>query len=170
MAKHNYDLEPNVQFTPVIAGLCGRSCQSKRRQGFMSRMTLFAMINRNSFVIALLFVSAASPAQTNGAPPTLFLIGDSTVKNGGGKGDGGLWGWGSVIAKYFDTNKITLQNKAIGGRSSRTYLTEGRWDEVRSQLKPGDFVMMQFGHNDGGELAKGDRPRASLKGNGDESQ
>src|SRR5262249_3157383 len=115
-------------------------------------------------------ISHAQPATHQPPQPALFLIGDSTVKNGSGKGDGGLWGWGSMLVKYFDTNKISLRNIAIGGRSSRKYLTEARWDEVHSQLTPGDFVLMQFGHNDGGELAKGDRPRASLKGNGDESQ
>lgn len=109
-------------------------------------------------------------AQPKSERPTLFLIGDSTVKNGSGKGDSGLWGWGTVIGKYFDTNKIAVQNRAIGGRSSRTFWTEGRWEEVRTNLKAGDFVIMQFGHNDGGELAKGNRPRASLKGNSDESR
>jgi len=128
------------------------------------------MIRSLLFLFALLLVPPFSRAETNATRPTLFLIGDSTVKNGSGKGDGALWGWGSVIGNYFDTNKIVLQNKAIGGRSSRTFLTEGRWDEILSKLGPGDFVIMQFGHNDGGELARGDRPRGSLKGNGNESQ
>jgi lysophospholipase L1-like esterase len=97
--------------------------------------------------------------------PTLFLIGDSTVNTP----TKGQQGWGTPIAKLFDTNKITVLNKARGGRSSRTYLTEGLWEEVRKELKPGDFVLMQFGHNDGGPLADG-RARASLKGNGDETQ
>jgi lysophospholipase L1-like esterase len=130
----------------------------------MIRPTLFLA------AIAVFFIPGISAADTNASPPTLFLIGDSTVKNGSGKGDGGLWGWGNFIGNHFDTNRITLKNKAIGGRSSRTFLTEGRWDEIQSQLKPGDFVIMQFGHNDGGELARGDRPRASLKGDGDESR
>jgi rhamnogalacturonan acetylesterase len=101
---------------------------------------------------------------------TLYLIGDSTVKNGGGRGDGGLWGWGQVLAPLFDGERITIKNDAIGGRSSRTFLTEGRWDRVLAELQPGDFVLMQFGHNDGGELFDGNRPRASLKGNSDETR
>lgn len=107
-------------------------------------------------------------AATN-TPPTLWLIGDSTVRNGSGKGADSMWGWGSLIGDHFDPERIRVENRAIGGRSSRTFLTEGRWDEVMKQLKPGDFVMMQFGHNDGGGLT-GNRGRGSLKGNGDETQ
>src|SRR5947208_8845412 len=108
---------------------------------------------------------AASQSDSGTNLPTLFLIGDSTVNNS----TKGLQGWGKPIAAMFQTNKINVQNKARGGRSSRTYYTEGLWDDVRKQLKPGDFVLMQFGHNDGGPLADG-RARASLKGNGDETQ
>lgn len=108
---------------------------------------------------------AAAPA-----PTTIFLIGDSTVRNGRGDGGGGLWGWGDFLGRHFDSNRVRVLNRALGGRSSRTFLTEGLWEKVRAQLRPGDFVLLQFGHNDGGELAKGDRPRASLKGNGDESK
>src|SRR6202043_2909388 len=64
---------------------------------------------------------------------------------------------------------IKVENRARGGRSSRTYQTEGLWDEGLSAMKPGDFVLMQFGHNDGGSLTDG-RGRASLKGNGEETQ
>src|ERR1044071_542706 len=102
--------------------------------------------------------------------PTIYLIGDSTVGNGRGDGAGELGGWGDLLAEHFDTNKVRVVNRALGGRSSRTFLTEGLWDKVKKELHPGDFVLMQFGHNDGGEIAKGDRPRASLKGNSDESR
>ncbi|MFX7825298.1 hypothetical protein ABTK20_23125, partial [Acinetobacter baumannii] len=60
--------------------------------------------------------------------PTLYIIGDSTVKNGNGKPENIQQGWGSWIDRYFDTTKLSIQNHAIGGRSSRTFLTEGRWD------------------------------------------
>ena len=101
--------------------------------------------------------------------PTLWLIGDSTVNNGSGKGEGGLWGWGAPLAGYFDSAKIKVVNRARGGRSSRTFLTEGLWEKVAAELKPGDFVLMQFGHNDGGAL-EGPKARASLKGNGEETK
>jgi lysophospholipase L1-like esterase len=103
------------------------------------------------------------------ARPTLWLIGDSTVRNGSGKGADSMWGWGSLVGEHFDAAKITVVNRAIGGRSSRTFLTEGRWAEVLKEIKPGDFVMMQFGHNDGGGLT-GNKSRGSLKGNGEETQ
>ena len=98
--------------------------------------------------------------------PTLFLIGDSTVKNGRDTGGDGLWGWGNPIGAYFDRAKINVENQALGGTSSRTYQTAGHWDRVLALVKPGDFVMMQFGHNDGGGAAK----RGSLRGNGEETQ
>lgn len=99
------------------------------------------------------------------AKPTLWIIGDSTVRNGTENQEG----WGDSLGAHFDTSKIEVVNRAIGGRSSRSFLTEGRWDAILSLLKPGDYVLIQFGHNDGGERFKGNRPRASIKGNGDES-
>lgn len=102
--------------------------------------------------------------------PTLYIIGDSTVRNGKGKGDGGLWGWGNFLDESFDTTRIAVRNYALGGRSSRTFITEGHWEAVRSQLKPGDFVIMQFGHNDGGPLDDTARARGTIKGVGEETQ
>jgi rhamnogalacturonan acetylesterase len=108
---------------------------------------------------------AQTPSSSENAIPTLFLIGDSTVKNP----LPGLEGWGDAIAPYFDTSRIRIENCALGGRSSRSYLTEGHWAKVLEQIKPGDFVLMQFGHNDGGPLDHGPA-RASLKGVGDETK
>jgi len=102
--------------------------------------------------------------------PVFYIIGDSTVKNGDGTGKGKLWGWGSFIADYFDTTKISVQNDAIGGRSSRTFITEGRWDKVLSTLKKGDYVIMQFGHNDAGPLDDTARARGTIRGIGNESK
>ena len=100
---------------------------------------------------------------------TLFIIGDSTVKNGSGTGENGLWGWGDFMAEYFDSTLIVVRNFARGGRSSRTFQSEGLWENVLKQLKPGDFVLIQFGHNDGGSLNTG-RARGTLQGCGDETQ
>ena len=116
-----------------------------------------------------LWLTAQSRAhQANQKLPTLFLIGDSTVKNGSGDGANGQWGWGEPIAAYFDPAKITVLNRARGGRSSRTFITEGLWDQVLSAMKPGDFVLMQFGHNDGGPLNDNSRARGTIKGTGEE--
>jgi rhamnogalacturonan acetylesterase len=99
----------------------------------------------------------------NPALPTLFLIGDSTVKNSWDKGADGLWGWGRPLAAHFDETKINVENQALGGTSSRSYIEGGHWARVLALVKPGDFVMMQFGHNDGG-------PKGSIRGNGDETR
>jgi lysophospholipase L1-like esterase len=119
----------------------------------------------------------ASAAQSSSAVtihdpklPTLFLIGDSTVRNGRGDGANGQWGWGDLIGAFFDQAKINVVNSAIGGRSSRTYMTDGHWDGVLGLLKPGDFVIMQFGHNDGGEINDTSRARGTLRGTGPETQ
>ena len=102
--------------------------------------------------------------------PVLYIIGDSTVQNGSGKGADSLWGWGSFMNLYFNTDKIEIQNHAKGGRSSRTFITEGRWDSIMKTIKKGDYVVMQFGHNDGGELADTLRARGTIKGIGEESK
>jgi rhamnogalacturonan acetylesterase len=102
--------------------------------------------------------------------PVFYIIGDSTVKNGNGGENNLLMGWGNFIAPYFDTNQISVVNNAIGGRSSRTFLTEGRWDNILATLKKGDYVIMQFGHNDSGPLDDTARARGTLKGTGEETK
>lgn len=102
--------------------------------------------------------------------PTLFLIGDSTVKNGSGKGGGSLWGWGSFIDSFFDLEKIKVENHALGGTSTRTFQSKGLWDSVLVKLQPGDYVIMQFGHNDGSPLDDTARARGTIKGIGLESK
>ena len=79
--------------------------------------------------------------------PVVFITGDSTVKNSD-KDPDGMWGWGAVANTIFDETKIDIINAAMAGRSCRSYLNEGRWERVYNSLKPGDFVLIQFGHND----------------------
>ena len=109
------------------------------------------------------------PKPANPSLPTLFLIGDSTVRNGYGDGANGQWGWGEPLVDFFDAAKINVVNRAVGGLSSRTYFT-GYWDDTLAMIKPGDFVMMQFGHNDSGPLDDPARARGTLPGAGDESR
>jgi lysophospholipase L1-like esterase len=104
-----------------------------------------------------------SPA---GVTPTLFLAGDSTVHNT----HPGLVGWGDVIGQFFDLTKISVTNFAQAGRSSRTFQTEGWWDKIMADAKPGDFVLIQFGHNDGGPIDDTNRARGSIPGLGDKSK
>jgi len=79
--------------------------------------------------------------------PVVWFTGDSTVKNAD-KDDDGMWGWASQAATVFDTTKVQLVNAARAGRSTRSFIREGLWDAVYQALKPGDFVTIQFGHND----------------------
>ncbi|HEX8290754.1 MAG TPA: rhamnogalacturonan acetylesterase, partial [Pyrinomonadaceae bacterium] len=109
----------------------------------------------------------APPVQRPADPklPTLFVVGDSTANNNANGGRG----WGDPFAAFFDASKVNVLNRARAGRSSRTFLTEGLWDRVLQDLKAGDFVLIQFGHNDGGPLDTG-RARGSLPGLGEEAR
>ncbi|MEO5683880.1 MAG: rhamnogalacturonan acetylesterase [Chitinophagaceae bacterium] len=89
---------------------------------------------------------------------TLYIIGDSTVRN---KNTNGQWGWGSLISSFFDSSKLAVSNQAMAGRSTRTFIKESRWDTVLSTIQAGDYVMMQFGHNEG---ARPDTSRAGYRG------
>jgi rhamnogalacturonan acetylesterase len=133
---------------------------------FLSRTALSAFVAAVAGAALHLPAATAEPssASQRDALPTVFIIGDSTVKNS----TKGLQGWGTPLARFFDPAKLHVENRALGGRSSRSYLREGLLDQVAAQLRPGDFVLMQFGHNDGGGPAKSDR--ASLKGTGDQTQ
>lgn len=86
--------------------------------------------------------------------PMVFLCGDSTGKNEDSNPDG-MWGWGSQGYTVFDADKCVFQNQAKAGRSTRTYIDEGRWDEVYNSLQKGDVVLIQFGHNDIGGIKDG---------------
>jgi lysophospholipase L1-like esterase len=109
------------------------------------------------------------PEPTNPKLPTLLLVGDSTVRNGGGDGGGGQWGWGEPLFDLFDANKVNVVNRAVGGLSSRTFYDGVYWRRVLDMMKPGDFVLIQFGHNDG-DAIDGAGARATLRGVGDEMQ
>jgi lysophospholipase L1-like esterase len=101
------------------------------------------------------------PDPADPALPGLFLIGDSTVRNGRGDAVDGQWGWGDPLAAYFDPAKVNLVNRAVGGTGTRTFLAQGYWERVLAMLKPGDVVIVQFGHNDNGATGP-------LKGIGEE--
>jgi lysophospholipase L1-like esterase len=102
--------------------------------------------------------------------PTVFMVGDSTVKNGKGDGSGGLWGWGDYIGQFLDTTKVRIENHALGGTSSRTFQDKGLWNAVLKKLKKGDYVLIQFGHNDDGPINDSLRARGTIKGIGNETE
>ncbi len=123
--------------------------------------------------ILLILPFALARAQTAPATsphkPALFLVGDSTMNTGTPPGDRGPWGWGAEITPLFDPAKITVHNEGRGGRSSRSYIEEGLWAKIKDQLQPGDFVILQFGHNDAAN-SQNYPDRTTVKGSGNETQ
>ena len=100
-------------------------------------------------VCTLCLLTAANRKTT-----TIFMIGDSTMANKDISHDRKERGWGMALQCFFDDN-IRIDNHAVNGRSSLSFINEGRWDTVISRMKPGDYVIIQFGHND--EKPKADR-------------
>ena len=115
--------------------------------------------------IAKALMSRPKPGSTRkGQNPVLFLIGNSTMRNGTrGDGSNGQWGWGYYENKYFDESQITVENQALGGMSTRTFYTD-LWPAVRDALKQGDWVVVSIGHNDNGEFFDQKRARAVIPG------
>ncbi|EEA19688.1 Rhamnogalacturonan acetylesterase [Talaromyces marneffei ATCC 18224] len=101
---------------------------------------------------------------SNVAAATIYLAGDSTMARGGG--GSGTDGWGQYIASYLSLN---VSNQAIAGRSARSYAREGHFNTIASEIQPGDFVVIEFGHNDGGSIAPIDNGRTDCPGNGTET-
>jgi len=85
---------------------------------------------------------------------TIFMIGDSTMANKNINHGNKERGWGMALQCYFN-DSIRVDNHAVNGRSSKSFINEGRWDSVLSAIEPGDYVVIQFGHND--EKPKADR-------------
>jgi lysophospholipase L1-like esterase len=119
-------------------------------------------------------VLAMSASGAGFAQPTLFVAGDSTAAKGPVPEQ---QGWGELLGSYFEPAKLNVVNMSYGGRSSRTFITQGHWDRLLEQLKPGDFVLIQFGHNDSGALnvepPESTRPlraRGTIPGVGDETE
>lgn len=105
---------------------------------------------------------AGSQTRSNTTLPTFWIIGDSTVK----VGTKGQRGWGDELAPFFDPAKVNVINRAIGGRSSRTFLTDGRWDAILREIRRGDVVIMQFGHNDASPINEEPPVNASTRARG----
>ncbi len=122
---------------------------------FMNRLFLLSVI----FVVTNVLSNAAEQGM-----PHLYICGDSTAA----KNKLPIIGWGEMLKDYLDTSHVQIENRARGGRSARTYITEGLWEAVHNQLKPGDIVIIQFGHNDG--YSKISAARYDLPGLGEETQ
>lgn len=96
-----------------------------------------------AMVIAVLVVSSFKADKTK----TIFMIGDSTMANKDISGDKQERGWGMMLQNYFNDG-IIVDNHAVNGRSSKSFIDEGRWKAVLDRIMPGDYLIIQFGHND----------------------
>jgi lysophospholipase L1-like esterase len=121
----------------------------------LSALALFAFIASAQQPTAAPAPPPATPAQAaipqdpplNPALPTVFIVGDSTARNNVDLG------WGDHFAQFFDTTRINVANRSRAGRSTRSYYNEGLWAHTFSEIKSGDYVLFQMGHNDGGGTA-----------------
>ena len=107
-------------------------------------------------IIALLvFLFIMQFAARAGDPVKVYLAGDSTcaAKLAEKRPE---TGWGEMLQQHFDPSKVIIENHAQNGRSTKTFISEGRWQTVVDKLKKGDFVFVQFGHNDASK-EKGER-------------
>ena len=138
----------------------------------MLRLTTLALtLSTLCFPVLAQEAPPATPPQTsvphnaplNPALPTVFIVGDSTARNSADLG------WGDHFAQFFDTSRINVANRAIAGRSARSYIDESHWATTLAEMKSGDYLLLQMGHNDGGDLG-GAKPRGDLKGIGDDTQ
>jgi len=93
------------------------------------------------FIICL--ITTASFAQKT----TLYTIGDSTMANKKDPDKNPEHGWAQVLQPFFKDNFV-VENKAVNGRSTKSFINEKRWDSIYKKLKKGDYVFIEFGHND----------------------
>ena len=96
-----------------------------------------------AFLALLVFTAAMQQKAT-----TIFIIGDSTAAEKDLSKGSPERGWGMALQCFFDEAFIRVDNHAVNGRSSKSFLDEGRWQKVLDKIKPGDYVIIQFGHND----------------------
>src|SRR5262245_31275476 len=175
LSRHRQEIKSELSKRPVITMLDSAFQSTIRSPAPRCRIASAALV-----VLGLLApntwadeaearpeTAAAKKADDSEKPqlPSIFISGDSTAQ----PGNPNAVGWGKPLVALFDPAKVNVVNRAIGGRSSRTFVAEGRWERLLAELKPKDFVLIQFGHNDGGPV---DRPprRGSLPGLGDETQ
>lgn len=128
-------------------------------------------------VLCLSAVVVITIASFKKSPPVLYIIGDSTVASA--RPGNAVQGWGRLLIPHFDTSRITIENRAVSGISSKTYrskgvhdismLKNGMWDSIMVTLKPGDFVLIQFGHNDESPVNDSTRQRGTIPGIADDS-
>jgi lysophospholipase L1-like esterase len=129
-----------------------------------------------ALTVLLLLCGSRGALAASRDPVRLFIAGDSTAATYTST-DKNQQGWGAVLQPFFDPAKLQVVNAARGGRSSRTFITEGHWEKMLAEVRNGDFVIIQFGHNDSGALNQEPpgstrplRARGTIPGIGNESE
>ena len=100
-----------------------------------------------SSLMLFIMLSFTAAAHEQNDTITVFMIGDSTMANKPLKDENQERGWGQMLPMMLQ-GKIKVDNHAVNGRSSRSFINEGRWDKVIEKIRPGDYLVIEFGHND----------------------
>lgn len=120
--------------------------------GISPVVKVFVWDMQENNMLPLSHVYSASGDASENEKITLYMIGDSTMATVSKGADADLnksqAGWGEVVHTLFDSNYVTVENHAVGGRSSRSFYDEGRLQTVLEKIQPGDYMIIQFGHND----------------------
>ncbi len=113
-------------------------------------------------IFTTLFLMMTINISARKSPIAIYLAGDSTMAE---KADNKRpeTGWGEKLQQYFDVKKVKIDNRALNGRSTKSFISEGRWKEIADNLKKGDYVFIEFGHND----EKLDKPGVGASANGE---
>lgn len=152
------DIKPLFLAAALLASACPAMGQRIVSENVFKDITTLASVRSQRFAIP----SPSGKLRKKGKP-VVFYIGDSTMRNGS-KGDGsnsGQWGWGLFAQEWFDADELVCENHGMGGTSSRTYYTSQLWQDVKNALQPGDYVVISFGHNDGGSNYAGGKSSIS---------
>jgi lysophospholipase L1-like esterase len=115
------------------------------------------------FAISVILISLLLCSGKN-KPVRLFLVGDSTMADKSSPTDNPERGWGMVLPTFFNDNVI-IENHARNGRSTKTFIAEGRWNFLIQRVSAGDFVVIQFSHNDEVETKKSFTPLPDFEEN-----
>ncbi len=99
------------------------------------------------YLLAILTVFVVCSFKLSDKPVKIFIAGDSTAQTYKEEKDGLIKGWGQMLPLFLD-DKVEVINHAMGGRSTKTFIEEGRWERLLSEVGEGDYVFIQFGHND----------------------
>jgi lysophospholipase L1-like esterase len=111
---------------------------------FSNRLRRLPLILAGSIFLSVI---SAVQAEPSAAQITFFLAGDSTMATQALVPPTPARGWGQMLQPYF-TENVRVENHAASGHSTKSFSDSGRWQRILERIKPGDFVLIQFGHND----------------------